>query len=69
MEAERVDARRGRAMLQRGIAMQKAPYDDHQNHESGASGWPGTIDDTFLHLIHTDEEVQDLVASSKLNAE
>jgi NTE family protein len=30
---------------------------------------PGMIGNTFLHLIHTDEEVQDLAASSKLNAE
>lgn len=27
------------------------------------------IGNTYLHLIHTDEEVQDLAASSKLNAE
>ncbi|MGY6551887.1 MAG: patatin-like phospholipase family protein [Erythrobacter sp.] len=30
---------------------------------------PSVIGNTFLHLIHTDTEVQDLAASSKLNAE
>jgi NTE family protein len=29
----------------------------------------GPVGQTFLHLIHTDAEVQDLAASSKLNAE
>ena len=35
--------------------------------ESGLE--PGVIGNTYLHLIHTDAEVQDLAASSKLNAE
>jgi len=35
--------------------------------ESGLEA--GVIGNTFLHLIHTDEEVRDLSASSKLNAE